>query len=215
MSERAEQLVDGYGPGIHVADDFCQHAEAVRLSALASGFGTWKPNKGEVGSSVYDGMNFWGDHAAMIKALTDRFGYAIAPNSMFFRITNADTELAYVHSDREMGKFTCIVYLSHHYEMASGTAFFRHKRTGATRMQSFEEMSKDQDAFAKLKDEMVRGSLDDWEMTSFVPGRFNRALLFEAPLYHGRVPRNGFGDTPEEGRMVWVCHFAFLQGIAT
>lgn len=46
-----------------VIDDFCPELDQVRSSALAAGFDTWRPNKGEVGSSIYEGMGFWGDHA--------------------------------------------------------------------------------------------------------------------------------------------------------
>lgn len=189
-----------------VVDDFTEHAKAVRDSALAAGFGTWRPNKGEVGSSVYDGMNFWGDHARMILALGRHFGQPIIPNSMFFRVTNEDTEAAYVHSDREAGEFTAIVYLSEH-DVVSGTGFYRNRRTGLIRMPSFECMRADPVEFEKLKREMVEGSEADWEQLDFVRGRFNRGLIFEAPLFHARHPKNGFDKTPEAGRMVWVCHF--------
>lgn len=189
-----------------VADNFTPHAERVRASALAAGFGTWRPKKGEVGSSIYDGMCFWGDHAPMVVALTHAFGRPIVPNSMFFRVTNLETEGAYVHSDREAGEFTCVAYLSKHAE-PSGTGFYRHRRSGMTRMPSFDELRTQPEKYAGLNDEMVRGSPDDWELLDFVRGEFNRAVIFEAPLFHARHPRNGFASTPEEGRMVWVCHF--------
>jgi hypothetical protein len=192
-----------------VVENFTPHADRVRASALAAGFGTWRPNKGEVGSSMYDGMCFWGDHALMVAALTRSFGQPIIPNSMFFRVTNEDTESAYVHSDREAGDFTCVAYLSEH-EEPSGTGFYRHRRTGMTRMPSFDELRAGPEEFAKLKDEMVRGSADDWDLLDFVRGEYNRAVIFEAPLFHARHPRHGFADTPESGRLVWVCHFMTL-----
>jgi hypothetical protein len=198
--------------GFTVAENFSPHVDRVRQSALASGFGTWRPNKGEVGSSIYDGMSFWGEHGPMLGALTRVFGQPVVPNSMFFRVTNAETEAAYVHSDREAGDFTCVAYLSEH-EGESGTGFYRHRRTGMTEMPSFEVMRANPDEFACLKDEMVRGSDTDWELLDFVRGRYNRALIFEAPLFHARHPRHGFGHAPEDGRMVWVCHFMTLQKV--
>lgn len=195
-----------------VTDGFSPHAERVRASALAAGFGTWRPNKGEVGSSVYDGMGFWGDHALMVAALMRAFGSPIVPNSMFFRVTNAATEGAYVHSDREAGEFTCVAYLSTHAE-PSGTGFYRHRRSGMRSMPAFDEMRATPEEFERLKEEMVRGSEDDWELIDFVRGEFNRAVIFEAPLFHARHPRHGFADSAEEGRMVWVCHFMTLAGV--
>jgi hypothetical protein len=200
---------------ITIIDGFTPYIEAVRESALASGFGTWRPNKGEVGSSVYDGMSFWGKHSLMLHALSYCVGRPVFPNSMFFRVTNESTEGAYVHSDREAGDFTCIVYLSEHGETKSGTGFYRHRETGMTHMPSFAEMAEDKESFAKLKQEMVGGSEDHWELLDFVRGVYNRAVIFDAPRFHARSPRHGIADTAEAGRMVWVCHFVTqLAGVS-
>jgi hypothetical protein len=196
---------------ISILDNFSPHIAEVRASALASGFGTWQPNKGEVGSSIYDGMNFWGKHSIMLGALTAFIGRPIYPNNMFFRVTNAATEAAYVHSDREAGDVTCIVYLSDHAE-TSGTGFYRHRETGMTRMPSFAEMAEDREAFDKLKAEMVSGSSDHWEQLDFVRGLYNRAVIFDAPLFHARTPKHGIGSSAGDGRMVWVCHFVTQLG---
>lgn len=196
-----------------VHDEFTPHAARVRDSALASGFGTWRPNKGEVGSSIYTGMNFWGEHALMVHALGRRFGAPVIPNSMFFRVTNEDTEAAYVHSDREAGEFTAIVYLSEHDE-ETGTGFYRNRRTGLVQMPSFELMRADPVEFEKLKREMVEGTDEAWELLDFVRGRFNRCVMFDAPLFHARHPKKGIAATPEAGRMVWVCHFTTAATLA-
>jgi hypothetical protein len=198
---------------ITVIDNFTPRIDEVRASALASGFGTWRPNKGEVGSSVYDGMNFWGRHSLMLHALSYYMGRPVLPNSMFFRVTNADTEAAYVHSDREAGDFTCIVYLSDHSDV-SGTGFYRHRETSMTHMPSFAELRERPDLFDQLKREMVGGSDEHWEQLDFVRGIYNRAVIFDAPRFHARCPKNGFASTVEDGRMVWVCHFVTtLEGV--
>lgn len=189
-----------------IVDNFCARIDEVRESALQSGFGTWRPNKGEVGSSVYDGMNFWGLHSLMLQSLSFAIGGPVYPNSMFFRVTNETTESAYVHSDREWGDFTCIAYLSQHTER-SGTGFYRHRETGLTRMPSFAELSQDPPFFEKLKEQMVRGSDDEWELLDFAYGGFNRAVIFDAPRFHSRYPKTGIANSVEDGRMVWACHF--------
>ena len=191
---------------ITVVDGFTPRINEVRDSALQSGFGTWRPSKGEVGSSNYDGMNFWGKHSVMLHSLAYVMGRPVFPNNMFFRVTNKDTEAAYVHSDRESGDYTCIVYLSEH-EEASGTGFYRHRETGMTHMPPFSELRSDQAFFGRLKSQMVEGSDEHWEQLDFVRGLFNRAVIFDAPRFHARTPRHGIGETFEDGRMVWVCHF--------
>lgn len=189
-----------------IVDNFCPRIDEVRASALASGFGKWLPNKGEVGSSVYAGMNFWGLHSPMLHALSFRTGTPIYPNNMFFRVTNEDTEAAYVHSDREWGDFTCIAYLSDHTER-TGTGFYRHRETGMTHMPPMAELARDPPLFERLKQQMVEGSEKDWEELDFIHGGYNRAVIFDAPRFHARVPRHGFAKSDSGGRMVWACHF--------
>lgn len=191
---------------VRIVDYFSPRIDEVRESALQSGFGKWMPNKGEVGSSIYEGMNFWGLHSLMLGSLAIAVKSQVFPNNMFFRVTNKETERAYVHSDRQWGAKTCVAYLSDHEGVSSGTGFFRHRKTGMLEMPTFEEM-KDAGIFEQLKDDMVRGDEADWEQTDFVRGIYNRALIFHAPLFHSRCPKNGIGDDAADGRMVWVCHF--------
>jgi hypothetical protein len=180
-------------PSFHVVDEFCERIEQVRQSCLNSGFGKWAPNQGLVGSSKYDGMNFWGDHALMLQSLAAAVGGAVFPNAMFFRNTNKETEKAYIHSDRQSGNHTCIVYLSKHAEN-TGTAFWRHRRTGLVYMPPF-EVQKEHGIFEELKVDMVSGDPDKWEQLDYVRAVFNRALLFQAPsVSTARWPLlDGFG----------------------
>src|ERR1700761_3092 len=192
-----------------VVDDFCPEIDQVKASALAAGFDMWRPNKGEVGSSIYDGMGFWGDHALMIRALMRSMGGPVIPNTMYFRVTNVGMEKAYIHSDRESGSHTCVAYLTDH-EEDSGTAFFMHKRTGMKAMPSFAEM-RERGLFDELKEDMVSRDPDKWVQLDYVRGCKNRALLFNAPLFHSRFPLEGIGSTEDDGRMVWVSHFHKLS----
>lgn len=192
---------------IQIIDNFTPRIDEVRASALASGFGTWRPNTGEVGSSNYEGMNFWGKHALMLHALSFYLGgRAVYPNSMFFRVTNLDTEGAYVHSDRETGDFTCIVYLSQH-DGVYGTGFYRHRETGMTHMPSFADLHEQPQLFERLKREMVDGSEEYWEQLDFIRGQYNRAVIFDAPRFHARSPKHGIGTTAQDGRLIWCAHF--------
>jgi uncharacterized protein DUF6445 len=188
-----------------VVDGFCDEIEKVKQSAFAAGFDTWNPNKGEVGSSVYDGMGFWGDHALMLKSLIRAVNNVVVPNTMYFRVTNVGMEKAYIHSDRESGNYTCVAYLTEHDE-ESGTAFFRHKRTGLQAMPSMLEMQ-GMGILDEVKEDMVSRDPDKWEQLDFVRGSYNRALIFNAPLFHSRFPLEGIGSSIETGRLVWASHF--------
>lgn len=196
-------------PGYMVFDGFVREPDAVRQSALNVGFGSFVPKEGEFGPKELTGMCFWGDHSTLLRHLSICCGQPIYPTGMFFRVTNEDTEKAYVHSDREDGEFTAIWYASKHEPDQSGTAFFKHKKTGSIILPgSYAEMKeKDESAFEVLKDEMRFGGVETWDMIQYVPGLYNRCLVFDARLYHSRYPMHGHGSTAEDGRMVWVAHF--------
>ena len=194
-----------------VIDGFCNDIDKVRDSVYAAGIGTWRPEKGEVGSSVYEGMGFWGDHALMLRALNLAMNTTVIPNSMFFRVTNEGMERAYIHSDREAGNYTCVCYLTEHAQ-ESGTAFYRHRSTGLAEMPTFADMQRLGIA-DELKDDMVSRDPDKWEQTDYVRGALNRALVFNAPLFHSRFPLEGIGDSMETGRLVWASHFFKMNNI--
>jgi hypothetical protein len=194
-----------------VVDDFCDVPDQVVQEVYAAGIGTWTPEKGEIGSSIYEGMGFWGPHAVLLAPLIDAVRHVIVPNSMFFRVTNVGMEKAYIHSDRESGAYTAIVYLSEHKE-SSGTAFYKHKPTGLIEMPSFEDMRAMGRAGKELHTDMVTRDPDKWEQLDYVEGKYNRALIFDAPLFHSRFPVDGIGDTEETGRLIWASHFYKLDG---
>jgi hypothetical protein len=189
---------------IQVFDDFVKDPLAGRQSALQAGFGTWHPNKGDMGASFYPGVSFWGDHATLFRSLHEKVGQII-PSSMFFRITNPSMEHALIHSDREYGENTAIVYLSEGHW--SGTGFYKHKATGWTDMPPIEELRKDPQLLKQLQEETVRADDEDWQLYEFIEARMNRCLVFDAPKIHCRLPKVGYGTTEYDSRMVWVAHF--------
>jgi hypothetical protein len=190
---------------IEIFDNFITDPDLVRQSALRSGFGSWRPNKGDVGLDSYAGMNFWGNHAPLIRGLWERLG-PVFPNDMFFRVTNPTTDKALVHSDLASGDYTALVYLSPPHE-GSGTGFYRHRETGMIDMPSLEDLLKEPDFFTKLYGEMLGASDEHWEMYHFIEAVPNRCLVFDAPKFHCRIPKEGYGTDDSSSRMVWATHF--------
>lgn len=191
---------------ILVVDDFVSNPDEIRASALLTGFGTWHPKNTVIGYKNYDGVNINGMHVPLLRSLTRLIGQPIFPASMIFRVTGAESDASRVHSDRTLGSYSCIVYLSRETE-PSGTAFYRHRATGSYDQPPLGEMLKDPAAFEQLKREMDEASDEVWEQVYFCEGTYARALVFPAPLYHSRVPQVCQGTTPEDSRMAWVCHF--------
>lgn len=178
----------------------------MRESSLRAGFGTWRPNKGDTGADFYDGVSFWGDHATLFRALHAKVGQII-PSSVFFRVTNPGMERALIHSDRDYGDYTAIVYLSQDSRPRSGTAFYRHRDTGMVDLPPLAELMQDEVFFKRVRQQMLDADDRDWEMYEFVQASFNRCLVFDAPKIHCRIPKLGYGTTEVDSRMVWVCHF--------
>lgn len=125
---------------------------------------------------------------------------------MFFRVTNPKVGLAIVHSDREYGcTTTAILYLSPKLPVDSGLGFYRHRETGWTRMPPLELLMQDAPVFERMKRDMLKP--DAWERYDFIPGIYNRCLVFDSALIHCRIPQDGFGNADEDSRMTWTAHF--------
>ena len=191
---------------IRIFDDFLANPEEVRNSALASGFGSWRPSKGTLGATAYDGMNFYGDHASIIETIYKKAGMIGFPNSVLFRVTNETTERAVVHSDVGAGDTTVIVYLSQHPDRY-GTGFYRNTRNGSLTMPPIAELVKDQEEFEALKREISESGEYQWDEIQFVHGKFNRAVVFKSHRFHRRFPDHGFGTDEQTGRLIWIGHF--------
>ncbi len=122
-----------------------------------------------------------------------------------------DKGRAKVHVDPS--HWSGILYLSRPEDCRGGTEFFRHLRTGAERAAYTDEEAAKY-GYASVK-EMVRDigkdSMDDtkWEMTMRVPMRFNRLVLLRPWLWH--TAGESFGDTLENGRLVYLMFFEFAR----
>jgi len=191
---------------LQIFDNFLADPDTVRESALASGFGSWKPAKGAIGSSVYEGMNFYGDHATILETIYKKCGFVGFPNSMLFRVTNETTERAYVHSDIAAGDTTCILYLSQHADKY-GTGFYRHRESGSFVMPPLDVCMQFPQAFEALKADINDSGERLWEEVEFVQGKYNRAFIFQSARWHRRFPQHGFGVDENSGRMIHICHF--------
>ena len=92
-----------------------------------------------------------------------------------------------------------------------GTEFFRHIRTNSDRAPYNDEEAVAlgySSAKAMTAEVLEQDSTDDskWELTQRVPMRFNRLVLLRPWLWH--TAGENFGDTLENGRLVYLMFFA-------
>lgn len=192
-----------------VVDDFLPDAHAFRENALRL---TYPDQHG-----VFPGRNSLEriEIAGLSQYVSQLTGERLKPMSppgshAKCRITLAsDVGRGRVHVDP--GYWSGIVYLSRPQDCQGGTDFFRHIRTGTDRraMNAEEVAAMGYTSYEDAHRDIVeRDSLDEtaWETTMTVPMRFNRLVLLRPWLWHTAGP--GFGDSLENGRLVYLMFFA-------
>jgi hypothetical protein len=176
-----------------VFDEFLPDALAVREAALRAPFVDWPGPDGEVYKRVC---------LTEVPGLRDALERAVGPVEMLgmgYRL-NFARELPNhaVHSDLGWGTHALVLYLC---EGEGGTAFWRHRATGAHRIDAG-----DADLLEQVRDDW--NDVSAWEQRELVTLKFNRALIYPSPLFHSRWPFEAFGDGADDGRLIAVAFFS-------
>lgn len=192
-----------------IVDDFLESAHELRAAALGL---TYPPQQGAfAGRNSLERINLDGLVPRVSHLVNEPLGLMSPLQSHAkCRLTLAsDVGRAKVHIDQSW--WSGILYLSRPEDCRGGTDFFRHRRTGSERApfdpreaqaMGYESME------AAHRDIIERDSNDDdaWEATMRVPMRFNRLVMLRPWLWH--TAGEGFGDTPENGRLVYLMFFS-------
>lgn len=104
-----------------------------------------------------------------------------------------------VHSDAGMGTHSLMLYLNAEDDCQGGTSFLSHRATGIA------YAPEDQAAVDIIVADQNDGRA--WRIRETVPMQPNRAVIFDASRLHRAEPVGGFGDTPENTRVVLTCFF--------
>ncbi len=179
------------GHFLSVVDDFLPEAFDFRASALEAPYRSF-----EYRSEVYERMCRTGAlEEAIVKPHIERVvGFPIAPVASYWRLSGSQESTGMghewrVHADDSVAAYSCILHLSASGLERGGTVFWR---------------PLDPDRIVRTTD-FVDPAL--WSMDLIVNMRFNRGILFDARMVHSAQPIVGWGETPEESRLVWVCFF--------
>ena len=176
---------------IAVFEDVLADPAAYRHAALALPFQTV-----DVGHAVFHGIAPCLDPTVpqwLETAYPD-----LAVTLTFFRQSPAgQLEPNDIHNDVDMGDVTAILYLSPDPPAADGTTFWRHRASGL-------QGSSDGLAGAAGHDR------DAWVPWRAVPAAFNRAVVFEAALFHSRAIHANYG-AGDDARLIQVL-FARRRG---
>jgi hypothetical protein len=125
------------------------------------------------------------------------------------RLTLAsDNQLGKIHVDPSF--WSGILYLNRPEDCQGGTEFYRHIPTGTDGVPTTTEgiNAIGYASYAEMNEQILhKDALDrsKWELAMTVPMRFNRLVLLRPWLWHTSGP--GFGDTVENGRLVYLMFF--------
>ncbi|HEY4070944.1 MAG TPA: DUF6445 family protein [Sphingomicrobium sp.] len=191
-----------------VIDDFLGNADQVRDHALSltySRTGTY-PGRGSIEQLPIRGLQ---EEISSIVRQPLSANWPANHAHATCRLTLAqDNEEARIHVDPN--HLSGLLYLSRPEDCRGGTEFFRHKRTGTDRMpttlKGLQEMG--YSSYDELEADLLHkdgGDRSKWERTMEVPMRFNRLVLLHPYYWHTAGP--GFGDSLENGRLVYLLFF--------
>ena len=197
-------------PAFLIVDDFLGNPEVARAAALKLG---------------YDPANKHGNYPGLLsdqpleipgldESVSRLIGHAVQPAAgtghNHCRLTlKGDRGLSGVHIDPAF--YSGILYLSRPEDCRGGTDFFRHRRTRLDRVPATLEgcQAVGYADHNDLIEQVVNADTTKpakWEKTFTAPMRYNRLILFSPWLFHNAAP--GFGDRPENGRLVHLMFFA-------
>lgn len=184
-------------------DDFAPDVLDVRRQVIESEFTTEKGPDG----CTYTGINklqvpHW------FELVSQAIEKPVIPRLSFFRL-NLEGELphSWVHSDDICARYAGLLYLNLPKQCRGGTAFWRHTGLFIDSMPPVKDM---EDGNPEWFCSMMNREWKDlrfWEQSGFVEMAFNRFLSYPTSRFHSRYPFEGFGKTPADGRLVWVCFY--------
>ncbi len=197
-------------PAFIIIDDFLANPDVARDAALRLGYDP--ANK----HGNYPGL--LSDRPLAIPGLEEQVGTLIGQplkpaagtSHNHCRLTlRGDKGLSGVHVDPCF--YSGILYLSLPEDCRGGTDFFRHRRTGLDRVPPTLDgvIAAGYADPNRLIEEVVNGDTlkpAKWEKSFTAPMRYNRLILFSPWMFHNSAP--GFGDRPDDGRLVHLMFFA-------
>ena len=193
-----------------VIDDFLEDPEAFRNVALGL---SYPVREGEAfpGRNSVEQLNLSGLDQEISAIVREPLRAPHPPQSHGrCRVTLArdSTKPAKIHIDPSY--WSGVLYLSRPEDCRGGTEFYRHLPTGTdgapTDPAKLRELGFT--SYEALNQQILQKDVHDrskWELTSTVPMRFNRLVLLRGWLWH--TSGNGFGDTIENGRLVYLMFF--------
>ena len=139
-----------------------------------------------IGPIVFSGISVCLD--SLVPDLIQQRYPTLAPTiSLFRRSPLGQPEPSYIHTDRDMGEWTAILYLTEDPPEGDGTVFWRNRETGHTA-----SVARDPQEF--YAEWAMWQDRDRWEPWHLVQAHPNRVVVFQGPLFHARAIEANYGE---------------------
>jgi len=166
---------------IRVFDDVVPDPLIYRAAALAQPFGEL-----DTGAVVFKGLAPIGPNP-LSAWIETRFGLVTTWSS--FRLSpEGQAEPSFIHTDRDMGQWSGILYLNPDPPANDGTVFWRYRETGAIQSTAAAD-----DPDALHTEWQAWRDPTQWEPWHTVSAAFNRLALFPSPYFHSRAIAANWG----------------------
>lgn len=183
-------------PTLHVMDDVLPMPLEYRRRLLALPF-----HDVSVGPVTFHGIADV-DDTAMAEAVTSRWP-ELEPRMTFARLSpSGQVEPHFIHTDRDMGEWTAVLYLTDPPDPSDGTMFWADCKT---------DICLSTGTLADLPAEhLAWRELGRWKLWRAVEAKFNRLVLFPAGAFHSRAIEANYG-TGVGARLTQVMFGTFKE----
>ncbi len=177
-----------------IIDNFETDPDKTRLEAIKANYISYKAQ-----DVVYHGIAPT-DFSKYKKLFEEHLKKEIKPIVSFYRYYTKDLASPnYIHADMNFCSHIAIQFL--HKDLQGGFATWSHKETNLIKA----TLPLNEDILKKLRDD----SKDEnkWNRETLVHSRFNRCVIYDADGFHSHYPKQLWGSTPEDGRLIQVFFF--------
>lgn len=198
---------------LQVIDDFYPDPQQVRDFALEHDFGKGVEMHGHVyPGTVQPKKASFTQWFTGLLSQTLQVGVNLKGTAFVSAKAGEFTE-QWIHADTICATHAAVIYLFNGRHQ-HGTALWRHLETNCCvqDQEFYDRLHVDvknpqqvEDLVSKIRAEGE--SEDAWQMASFTEAKFNRLIVYPAKHFHSRYPRDAFGDTVENSRLIQVVFF--------
>jgi hypothetical protein len=190
-------------------DDVIPNPEGLRNWALSTPLSTIKGPDGELYSNVakFDGntSEYFGEVLAALLGRPVRMDYC------GIRFDYAG-EMHDIHADSAYSEYAFVLYLNPPDQCRGGTAFWRNKKYGWCALPTEKDVRRMGKSPQRVLKDLCDQAADElnWEKVHMADMKTNRLITYPTTQFHSRWPLEGFGSTPDDGRLVAVGFYTVL-----